>query len=78
MAALYKRGRIWWVKFRHRGQVIRRSTKTSNRQLARERGRVLSKNSIASEGRAAGARNGGRFTRSAQRSPRNQLARHCR
>ena len=41
MPALYKRGQIWWVKFYHRGQVIRRSTKTSNRQLARERGRLL-------------------------------------
>jgi len=41
MAALYKRGRLWWVKFRHRGKLIRQSTQTANRQLARERGRLL-------------------------------------
>jgi hypothetical protein len=41
MASLYRRGRIWWTKFQHQGQIIRKSLKTSNRQLARERARHL-------------------------------------
>lgn len=39
MASIYKRGRIWWAKFQHQGQVLRRSLQTPNRQLARERAR---------------------------------------
>jgi integrase len=41
VASIYKRGRIWWVKFHHRGDTIRKSLKTSNHQLARERARFL-------------------------------------
>ena len=41
MASLYKRGRIWWTKFYHRGQTTRKSLRTANRQLARERARLL-------------------------------------
>lgn len=41
MASLYKRGRTWWTKFHHQGRTIRKSLQTTNRQLARERARVL-------------------------------------
>ena len=41
MAALYKRGRIWWTKCHHQGKVVRKSLDTPNRQLARERARRL-------------------------------------
>jgi integrase len=33
---LYKRGRVWWFKFRFEGQVIRESASTSSKTLARE------------------------------------------
>jgi len=41
MASIYKRGQNWWVKFHHRGKAIRKPLKTTNRQLARERARLL-------------------------------------
>lgn len=41
MASLYKRGRVWWIKFEHRTKVIRKSLRTDNRQLARERARLV-------------------------------------
>lgn len=41
MATLYKRGPIWWIKFHHRGRLFRKSLRTNNRQLARERSRSL-------------------------------------
>ena len=41
MASLYKRGRIWWTKVFHRGEVSRQSLETTNRQLARERARLV-------------------------------------
>lgn len=33
---LYKRGKIWWIKFQYRGEVIRRSAETTSRSKARE------------------------------------------
>lgn len=43
--ALYKRGKVWWFKFKFQGLVIRESTHTSNREVAaraeRERRRSL-------------------------------------
>jgi len=34
--ALYKRGNVWWFKFRFEGQVIRQSANTSSQTLARQ------------------------------------------
>jgi integrase len=34
--ALYKRGNVWWFKFRFEGQVIRESANTESKTLARE------------------------------------------
>lgn len=31
---LYKRGEIWWVKFKAQGETIRRSTGTTKRRQA--------------------------------------------
>ncbi|MDH3973497.1 MAG: tyrosine-type recombinase/integrase [Deltaproteobacteria bacterium] len=31
---LYKRGRTWWMRFRHNGELIRRSCETSSKKLA--------------------------------------------
>jgi integrase len=31
---LYKRGRVWWYKFKFAGQVIRESTKSTNKNIA--------------------------------------------
>jgi hypothetical protein len=33
--SLYKRGDVWWYKFRFAGQVIRESTKSDSRTVAR-------------------------------------------
>jgi integrase len=33
---LYKRGNVWWFKFRFQGQVIRESTKTGSKTVARD------------------------------------------
>jgi hypothetical protein len=33
--ALYKRGNVWWFKFRFEGQVIRESANTNSKSLAR-------------------------------------------
>jgi hypothetical protein len=33
---LYRRGDVWWFKFRFQGQVIRESAKTKSKTLARE------------------------------------------
>jgi integrase len=33
---LYKRGKVWWFKFRFEGQVIRESAKTASKTLARD------------------------------------------
>src|SRR5271155_4457730 len=33
---LYKRGKVWWYKFRFEGQVIRDSTKTTSKTIARD------------------------------------------
>jgi hypothetical protein len=32
--ALYKRGEIWWYKFKHEGLVIRESAETSDKSIA--------------------------------------------
>jgi hypothetical protein len=32
--ALYKRGDVWWFKFRFEGQVIRESAKTDSKSIA--------------------------------------------
>jgi len=37
---LYKRGDVWWFKFRFQGQAIRESAKTNSKTLAREAERV--------------------------------------
>jgi hypothetical protein len=34
--AVFKRGQVWWFKFRFQGQVIRESAKTNSKTLARE------------------------------------------
>src|SRR5438445_482343 len=34
--ALYKRGNVWWFKFRFEGQVIRESANTNSKSLARD------------------------------------------
>jgi hypothetical protein len=33
---VYRRGDVWWFKFRFQGQVIRESAKTNSKALARE------------------------------------------
>ena len=33
---VYKRGRVWWFKFRFEAQVIRESAKTTSKTVARE------------------------------------------
>lgn len=33
---LYKRGKVWWIKIKKNGEVIRKSTGTSNKTLARK------------------------------------------
>ena len=33
---LYRRGRVWWFKFRFVGRTYRESTKTSSKSLARD------------------------------------------
>lgn len=37
---LYRRGDVWWFKFRFQGQVIRESTKSGSKTIAREAERV--------------------------------------
>ena len=37
---LYKRGQVWWMRLRHHGQTVRRSTETTERRLAE---RILDK-----------------------------------
>ncbi|MEI7637712.1 MAG: phage integrase SAM-like domain-containing protein [Syntrophus sp. (in: bacteria)] len=32
---LYKRGSVWWMRFTHNGEQLRRSTETDNRTLAK-------------------------------------------
>ena len=34
--SLYRRGNVWWFKFRFEGQVIRESANTSSKSLARD------------------------------------------
>ena len=34
--AVYKRGNVWWFKFRFEGQVIRESVNTTLKTLARD------------------------------------------
>src|ERR1700735_4676754 len=34
--AVYKRGNVWWFKFRFEGQVIRESANTNSKTLARD------------------------------------------
>ena len=34
--SLYKRGDVWWYKFRFAGQVIRESSKSESRTVAKE------------------------------------------
>ena len=34
--AVYKRGRIWWYKFNWYGELIRESTKQSNKRVAEQ------------------------------------------
>ena len=34
--AVYKRGGVWWYKFKFEGQVIRDSTKTASKTVARD------------------------------------------
>jgi integrase len=38
--AVYKRGNVWWFKFRFEGQVIRESANTASKTLARDAERV--------------------------------------
>ena len=33
---LYKRGKVWWIKIKSHGRIIRRSTGSSNKELARK------------------------------------------
>lgn len=33
--SIYKRGAIWWIYLKHRGRLIRRSTRTADRELAK-------------------------------------------
>ncbi len=33
---LYKRGRVWWMSFVYRGKFCRKSTKTEDRDMARD------------------------------------------
>jgi integrase len=33
---VYRRGAIWWFKFRFEGQIIRESAKTSSKTVARD------------------------------------------
>ncbi len=35
MASLYRRGKVWWVKYQHRGKVVRESLKTRSYTEAR-------------------------------------------
>jgi len=35
LRGLYKRGPVWWIRFRYKGQQICRSTETEDRKLAR-------------------------------------------
>jgi hypothetical protein len=34
--SVYKRGEVWWYKFRFAGQVIRESSKSESRTVAKE------------------------------------------
>jgi hypothetical protein len=34
--SLYKRGDVWWFKFRFAGQVIRESSKSDSKTIARD------------------------------------------
>ncbi len=34
--SLYKRGDVWWYKFRFAGQVLRESSKSESRTVAKE------------------------------------------
>jgi len=34
--SLYKRGDVWWYKFRFAGQMIRESSKSKSRTVAKE------------------------------------------
>lgn len=47
--AVYKRGRIWWYKFTFNGELIRESTRQTNRRVA-ERMEAARKTSLAQEG----------------------------
>lgn len=33
---IYKRGKVWWIKIKSQGKIIRRSTGTYNKDLARK------------------------------------------
>ena len=34
--SIYRRGKIWWFKFRFEGQIIRESAMTTSKTIARE------------------------------------------
>jgi hypothetical protein len=38
--SLYKRGGVWWYKFRLAGQVIRESSKSDSKTVARDAERI--------------------------------------
>src|SRR5271169_3666462 len=38
--SLYKRGDVWWYKFRFAGQMIRESSKSESKTVAKDAGRV--------------------------------------
>jgi len=41
VASLYRRGKVWWIKYQHRGKVVRQSLKTRGYTEARRRKSAL-------------------------------------
>ncbi len=41
--SVYKRGGVWWYKFRFAGQVVRESSKSESKPVAKDAERVSSK-----------------------------------
>ena len=35
MGSLYQRGKIWWIKYYHRGNALRESSKSESKMVAR-------------------------------------------
>ena len=72
--SLYKRGDVWWYKFRFAGQVVRESSKSESRSIAREAERARRRELEESFNRVSRPRTAQLFSAAAETWLRTKIA----